>query len=68
MNLKIKYHLQEEDINTTIPYLLGPLLDEQVPFESNQSTYTCMFTREIYMTDMSERGSCSEIYILSGES
>ena len=49
----------------TINFPLGPLLGGRGYFYTNHPPSPETFIRDIYMTDMSECGSCQELSILS---
>ena len=54
-----------EDINTTIPFLLGPLSVDHGSFVTNYSPYTISVHRYVGMEIIIENDSCSKLYNLS---
>ena len=57
----------EEDVNTTITFLPGPMMVDCGSFETNYSHDAIIFPRDIDMADMSESGFGSDLSSLSGE-
>ena len=58
---------QEEGVNTTITFILVPVLSDLRYFEINPLLVTVCFPVEIEMEDIPESGSCSNLSSLSGE-
>ena len=60
-------NLQEDNINTTINFLIEPLLGKLCSFDNNHPPTTSRYPRDIDMADMSECGSWSDVSSLLGK-